>query len=319
MNAKLVLLASVLLCIVSACGNQTDTLAQSSQTPFPFGLPPTWTPSPTLNSKSIFTDIPLATSTPVPILNSRFYPTQNSVSQLLQLFQGALNSPDYFWLVSQEQDGIKIVNSQTEKIWTLPCALFNKCDFLFPVSWSEDSQFLYFAPTSSGIGAPIGISQFTAIGRIDVKSGIFEKLLPDSDHYYDFSASARNDYLAYTQSTDNHSVTLSILNLQSKKEQRFTLESRYGGNIVWSPFKPRFVFQLQDPAKGSSVVYFDVEANLLRFVVKEEQSDFYFLDWDKNNLVYFQKASWADRAVSDWTLNPFTNEFTQIATQIPNP
>jgi hypothetical protein len=211
-----------------------------------------------------------------------------------------------------------VVNSQTAKVWTLPCALFEKCDLLFPVEWSEDSQFLYFAPASYGTGAPVGISLFTSVGVIDVKTGNWEKLLPDSHNYYDFSVSAGNAYLAYTQSTDNDSVALSILNLQSRKEQRFTLDGRHGGNIIWSPFKPRFVFQLQKPAKGSSIVYFDVDEDTLRYIVREEQCDFYIYSWDDNNLVHFQKAGWADRVISAWVLDPFANELTQISPP-PNP
>lgn len=318
MNTKFVLFVSLLMCTLLACNSQTGPLPQSLQTPSPFDLPPTWTPSPTLNSKSIFTDVPLATYTPVPILNSRFYPNQDSISQLLQRFHETLTSPDSNWVAYRESNGIRVVNPQTEKLWTLPCALFSKCDILFPMSWSSDNQFLYFAPAAYGIGAPIGISRFTAAGRIDVISGEWEKLLQDSDHYYDFSVSADNAYMAYTQSAGNDSVTLSILNLQSRKEQRFTLDGRHGGNIVWSPFKPRFVFQLQNPAKGSSIVYFDVNENILRYVVREEQSDFYIFYWDENNLVHFQKADWADRAISDWVLDPFANELTRISPP-PNP
>lgn len=319
MNVKFVLLASLLTFILLACGGQTDSPPQSLQTPLPFDLPPTWTPSPTLNSKSSFTDVPLSTYTPVPAFDLRFYPTQDSISQLLQRFRDTLYSPDSNWIAYRESDGIRVVNPQTGKVWTLPCALFEKCDILFPVQWSEDSQFLYFAPASYGSGAPVGISLFTSVGVMDVGTGNWEKLLPDSDQFYDFAVSADNMYLAYTQSTDEHSVILAILALKDKQEQKFTLEGFFGGNIVWSPFKPRFVVQIQDITKGSSIVYFDVDANLLRYVVKEEIGDFYIHYWDENNLVHLQKAAWSDRSVSDLVLNPFTNELTIISAATPNP
>ena len=316
MNIKFVLLVSLLTCLLLSCGGQIDSSSPSLQTPLPFDLPPTWTPSPTLIPKSISTEIPLPTYTPVPALSSRFFPTQDSMSQLLQRFHGGLGSPDQNWMAHQEDPEIRVVNSQTEKVWTLPCDVFSNCDIIFPVEWSEDSQFLYVAAATYGIGAPIGISQFTAVGRIDVKSGQWEKLLLESDNYYDFSVSADNEYLAYTQSTDNDSVLLSILNLQSRNEQRFTLEGRHGGNIIWSLFKPRFVFQLQNPGKGTSIVYFDVDENILRYIVRDQPSDLYIYDWDEKNLVHFQKASWADRAISDWVLDPFANELTQISPPI---
>jgi hypothetical protein len=147
---------------------------------------------------------------------------------------------------------------------------------------------------------------------IEVKTGKWEMLLPDSDHYYDFTFSPDDDYLAYTQSSGDlpgdPSVTVGILKLKNKKAQEHKLDGIFAGNIVWSPFRPRFVFQIQDPDNGSSVVYFDVEANKLKYVLRDEESDFYMSLWDENNLVSLEKRDWATHLTSDWLLNPFTGE-----------
>jgi len=155
---------------------------------------------------------------------------------------------------------------------------------------------------------------------IDAKSGKWEMLLPDSDHYYDFTFSPDEEYLAYTQSSGDlpgdPSVTLGTLKLKNRKDQQLILDGVYGGNIVWSPFKPRFVFQIQDPENGSAIVYFDIDTNTLKYVLREEQSDLHISSWDENNVVSLQKTDWVTHLKSDWLLNPFTGE---LEPAVPTP
>jgi hypothetical protein len=91
------------------------------------------------------------------------------------------------------------------------------------------------------------------------------------------------------------------------------LNGVYGGNIVWSPFKPRFVFQIQDPENGSSVVYFDIDTTTLKYVLRAEQSDLYMSLWGENNLVSLEKKDWMTHLTSHWLLNPFTGELESAA------
>jgi len=299
---------------LSACGSPTAN-SQSPQTSVPLTLPPIWTPSPAATAIPTFTQIP--TFTPDPAFTPLAYPTNDALGALLERFQESLFPPRGQWAAYREPNGIKVVNAETTQVWTLPCELFDECSILFPIKWSRNGRILYFAPAPTSSGAPAGIYLFTALAMIEAKSGKWEMLLPDSDRYYDFTFSPDEEYLAYTQSSGDlpgdPSVTLGILKLKNRKDQQFILNGVFAGNIVWSPFKPRFVFQIQDPDSGSSIVYFDIDTNTLKYVLKDEQSDLYISSWDENNVVALQKTDWVTHLKSDWLLNPFTGELEPAA------
>jgi dipeptidyl aminopeptidase/acylaminoacyl peptidase len=310
---------ALFLCILflSACGSPIAT-SRPPQTSIPLTLPPTWTPTPAATAISTFTAIP--TFTAVPAFTPLASPTYDAMGALLENFQDSLFPRRGRWAAYREQNGLKVINGETKQVWTLPCELFNECSILFPIQWSRDGRVLYFAPAPAESGAPAGIYLFSALAMIEVKTGKWEMLLPDSNHYYDFMFSPDQEYLAYTQSRGklpgDPTVTVGFLKLKNKKGSQHNLNGRFAGNIVWSPFRPRFVFQIQDPNNGSSVVYFDVEANKLKYVLREEQSDVYLSRWDQNNLVSLQKRDWKTHLTSDWLLNPFTGEL-QRATSSP--
>jgi len=315
MSRKILFIAALLITLLPACGSPTAN-AQPLSTSSPLTLPPTWTPSPAASAIPTFT--PISTFTPVPAFTPLAYPTNDSLGALLENFQDSLFPPRGQWAAYREPNGIKVVNAQTTQEWTLPCELFDECSILFPIKWSRNGRILYFAPApSTNSGAPAGIYLFTALAMIDVKSGKWEMLLPDSDRYYDFTFSPDEDYLAYTQSSGDlpgdPSVTLGILRLKNKKGEQHNLDGVFAGNIVWSPFKPRFVFQIQDPENGSSIVYFDIDTNTLKYVLRDEQSDLYISSWDENNVVSLQKTDWVTHLKSDWLLNPFSGELQSAA------
>ena len=149
-----------------------------------------------------------------------------------------------------------------------------------------------------------------------MESGVWEMVLNETERYYDFAVSNDDEYLAYTQPVgnfgDNNSVVMSVLNLKNGKETKYSLDGFVGGNILWSPYTSRFVFQVQDLAKGSSLLYYDVNADVLRYILKEEKDYFHLVSWGEDNLVSLSKTAYFDRAQSDWILNPFTNEITPI-------
>jgi len=311
----------VLLVIImnSACSNPAGN-SGTTQTPAPLTLPPTWTPSPAASAIPTFTEFP--TFTPIPAFTPLAYPTNDALGALLERFQETLISPNGQWVAYRDPNRIRVVNAEITRVWTLPCELFEECKILFPVKWSRNSQFLYFAAAPSESSAPRGIHLFTAVASINVRSGKWEMLLPDSDHYYDFTFSPDEEYLAYTQSSGNlpgdPSVTVGFIRVKNKKGEQFTLDDVYGGNIVWSPFKPRFVLQTRDEA-GSSIVYFDMDTNVLKYVITDEQSDFLITSWGENNLVSLQKIDWITRLKSNWELNPFTGEMSPAARATPTP
>ena|SRR5215216_7096855 len=312
-------LPSVFLFIIflSACGGSVPN-SQPPSTSAPLTLPPTWTPSPAATAVPTFTQIPTFTS--VPAFTPLAYPTNDSLGALLERFQESLFPPRGQWVAYREPNRIRVVNAETTQEWTLPCELFDECSILFPIKWSRNGRILYFAPAPTSSSSPAGIYLFTALAMIDAKSGKWEMLLPDSDHYYDFTFSPDEEYLAYTQSSGDlpgdPSVTLGTLKLKNRKDQQLILDGVYGGNIVWSPFKPRFVFQIQDPENGSAIVYFDIDTNTLKYVLREEQSDLHISSWDENNVVSLQKTDWVTHLKSDWLLNPFTGE---LEPAVPTP
>lgn len=299
----------LLILLSASCGSMAGS--QSQATAAPIILPPTWTPTPAATGIPTSTEIP--TFTPVPAFTPLSTPTRNPLDALSERFQDSLFSPNGRWVAFRDPKKIRVVNAETTRVWTLPCELFDECSTVFPVKWSRNSQFLYFAPAPTGGGAPSGISLLTALAMIDVRSGKWEIVLPDSERHYDFAFSPDDDFIAYTQSSgeeaDEPSVSLGILAIKNKKEQQqFTLAGVYAGNIVWSPFKPRFVFVTYDPQKGSAVAYYDMDTNFLKYALDVEQSDIILSDWGRDNLVSLEVKDWVTHLRSYRALNPFSGE-----------
>jgi len=321
MTTKAKIIPLLLLLLVSACRNRTFSVTiERMETKAPpsaaFSLPPTWTPSPTLYPRPTPTFFP--TYTPVPPLASVLPTSSDPIRELRNQSERALVSPNGQWSANFDSASMQIVNQNTSKVWTLPCTLFKECSVIRPVKWSSDSSSLFFAPEAQVVESPVGIHLYTAAGRIDMETGTWEKVLNETDRYYDFAVSNDDEYLAYTQPQgnfgDNNSILISALNLKNGHESKYSLDGFVGGNIVWSPYTSRFVFQIQDPARGSALLYYDVDADVLRYVLKEEKNQFHLLAWGEDNLVLLQKTSLVDRSQSNWVLNPFTNEITPAPT-----
>lgn len=299
----------LLILLLSACG---PAVSQSQPTAAPISLPPTWTPPPLATTLPTSTDIP--TFTPVPAFTPLSTPTRDSVGALSERFQDSLFSRNGVWTAYRDPDKLRVVNNNDPlRVWTLPCALFDECSTVYPVKWSRNSQVLYFAPAPIAGGAPDGITLVTALATINVRSGRWEILLSDSDRHYDFTFSPDDDYLAYTQSSgslaDEPTVTLGILNLKNKKEkQEFTLDGTYAGNILWSPFRPRFIFVIRDPEKGSVVGYYDIASGFLKYALEIEAADILLSEWGQDNLVSLEIKDWVTNSRSYRVLNPFSGE-----------
>ena len=297
------------LLLLSACG---PSISSPQPTVSPLSLPPTWTPPSIATGRPTVTEIP--TFTPVPAFTPLSTPTRDSVGALSERFQDSLFSPNGRWTAYRDPDKLRVVNNDDPlRTWTLPCALFEDCSTVYPVKWSSNGQVLYFAPAPTTGGAPNGISLVTALGRISMRTGKWEILLPDSNRHYDFAFSPDEDYLAYTQSSGNQSdertVTVGIVNMEDIRErQEFDLEGVYAGNIIWSPFKPRFVFITYDPELGSAVGYYDVETSFHKYALEVRPSDILLSDWGPDNLVSLEKKDWDTNSRSYRILNPFTGE-----------
>jgi len=322
LQKKFFLSALFLLLLSASCA--PVTIAQPP-TAGPITLPATWTPTSGPTAVPTFTEIP--TFTVVPAFTPLSTPTKDPISALSGRFQDSLFAPNGQWVAYRDPKKLRVVNSEDPlRVWTLPCELFKECSTVYPVKWSRNSKILYFAPVPTAGGAPNGISLLTALGRIEVRTGKWEIVLPDSERHYDFEFSPDQDYLAYTQSsgaeTDEPSVTLGVLSLVDKQlpQQLFTLEGAYGGNIVWSPFKPRFVFVTVDPEKGSAVGYYDIATTFFKYALPVEPRDIILSDWGRDNLVSLEVKDWETNQRSYRSLNPFSGELIgESLTPTPTP
>lgn len=312
----------LLLLVLASCGPVTVSPTQA--TPTPRVLPATWTPSLAATALPTFTEI--ATFTAVPHVALPASPTNDSLGALKERFQDSLYAPVGMWVAYRDSKKLRVVNSETNHTWTLPCDLFKECSTVYPVKWTRNGQILYFAAAPTVSGAPSGMSLVTALGMIEVKKGKWEILLPNSGGYYDFAFSPDNDYIAFTRSSgegvEEPSVSVGILRIKNRKvQQEHKLNEMYAGNIVWSPFKQRIVFQTRNAETGSSVVFYDVDKDVLKYVLSGEQSDLYLSMWnDADNSVMLEEKDWLTHRRSYWYLNPFTGDLSSAGiTATPKP
>jgi hypothetical protein len=241
-------------------------------------------------------------------------PTQDAASALRERFQDSLFSPNGRWTAYRDPEKLRVVNTDDPlRYWTLPCALFEDCSTVYPVRWSRNGQVLFFAPAPTSGSAPDGIGRIGALATISMKTGKWDLLLPDSKGGYDFSFSPEDDYLAYAESSasdaEERKVTVGVLSMEDPRDrQEFQMDGVYAGNIVWSPFKPRFVFVVNDPDKGSAVGYFDVETGFHKYALEPIPADLLISDWGPDNLVSLEKKDWDTKEKTYRILNPFTSE-----------
>jgi hypothetical protein len=225
-----------------------------------------------------------------------------------------LFSPNGRWTAYRDPEKLRVVNNDDPlHYWTLPCALFDDCSTVYPVKWSSNSQTLYFAPAPKSGGAPDGIPRVGALATISMRNGKWEPLLPELEGQYDFAFSPEDDYLAYTRSggsdLEDGKVTIGIISMDDTRErQEFKMDGAYAGNIIWSPFKPRFVFLISDPEKGSAVGYYDVETGFHKYALEPIPADILISDWGPDNLVSLEKKDWDTKEKVYRILNPFTGE-----------
>lgn len=299
--------AFMLLALLSAC-------APASQPPTvtPLGPLPTWTPPPMPTGLPTATELP--TFTPVPAFTPMSTPTRDSVAALSERFQDSLFSPNGRWTAYRDPQKLRVVYYDDPlRTWTLPCELFEDCSTVYPVRWARNGQELYFAPAPTSGGAPEGFYLVSALAKISMRDGKWEFVLPDSDRPYDFSFSPDDDYLAYTQSSgseaEERKITVGVVSMEDPRQrQEFNLEGAYAGNIVWSPFKPRFVFIVYDPELGTAVGYHDIETGFHKYALETRQADIRLSDWGPDNLVSLEIRDWATNSRSYRILNPFTGE-----------
>ena len=306
---KIFFMGIMLPVLLSACGPSDVPLS----TVTPIALPPTWTPPVMATAMPTASEIP--TYTPVPAFTPVSTPTRDPLSVLRERFQDSLFSPNGRWTAYRDPDKLRVVNSDDPlRYWTLPCAMFDDCSTVYPVKWSKNSQTLFFAPApTSGGGTPDGISLVSALATINMRDGKWAPMLEDSKGGYDFAFSPEEDYLAYAEASpadaEERKVTIGVISMEdTRKRQEFKMDGVYAGNIIWSPFKPRFVFLIYDPDKGSAIGYFDVETGFHKYALENIPADLMISDWGPDNLVSLEKKDWDTKEKTYRILNPFTGE-----------
>lgn len=318
---------SLFIILLVGCNKPNNSYSfASTQEVTPFKLPPTWTATITSTPRPSATPIVFETFTPVPPITIAPQYTQTTDPDDIWAKYIPRPSPSGEWTAYFNVNEINVVNASTGKVWRLPCDLFERCNYIIPIKWSHNGEVLFFGASSylGGVPQSTTISFFSTAGKINVRTGKWERLFPDPSGYFDFSISSDDTFVAYTQSVQNkqsdpYSVRLTVLNLKNRHQQSYTLDNGSGGNIVWSPHKDVFVFQIFDINNGSSIVYYDANDNVLRYIVREIKSDFSIQSWLEDNLVFIQETDWENHKLSSLYLNPFTNEFSTIFTSTATP
>lgn len=302
----------IVILLLASCGPMPVSTPQATATPQV--LPATWTPSLAPTGIPTFTDLP--TFTPVPPIALPASPTHDFLSVVAARFSNFLPSPTGQWIAEREAAKLLVKSQNSRRVWTLPCELFDDCSAVFPIRWSDDGTILYFAPTPTTGNAPRDMPLVTALATIDVTTGRWQPLLQESDRHYDFTFSPDDEHIAFTQSSAydsaEPSVSVGILRLKNKKIDgvQTLRDETFAGDIVWSPYKTRIVFQMRDP-EGSSVVFYDLETRLIKYVLRDEQADLDLSVWnDADNTVMLETRDWQTRRRSYWHLNPFTGQMT---------
>lgn len=321
------LLSSLIITLLIGCSTQKNSPPFiPTQEVTPFRLPPTWTPTITFTPRPSATFMDIATFTPVPPIPTLSQYTQTADLDNLWENYIAYPSPNGTWIAYWNVLEIKVADTATDRVWTLPCELFERCQYIVPIKWSQNGDILFFGASSylGGIPQNTTISSYSTAGKINVRTGKWGRLFPDPTGYFDFSISSDDAYVAYTRSVqleqaDSLSVLLTVLNLKNHQEQSYTLGTGFGGNIVWSPFSERFVFQIRDLEAGSSIIYYDVDTDTLRYILKEKKSNFSIQSWQYDNLVFIHETDWEKQNSTFWHLNPFTNEFLEFFAETPKP
>jgi hypothetical protein len=289
----------------------------SFPTSTPFRLPPTWTPKPTQTDSLKATEAVWPTFTAVPpiTLNANFSNTpQSKWANYIPLV-----APNGDWTAYYNLNEIRIVKGE-DSIWTLPCTLFERCIYIMATQWSMDSKYLYFGASDymGGISGGDDIPLFSTAGRINVRTGKWERLFRDPNFYFDFAVSPDGDYVAFVEPIfsdqgDNREVLLHVMDFGTRQTKDYSADGSEGGNIVWSPYKPRFVFVTRDPYKGSYIVYFDVTSEVMRYVYREGTDILSIDSWLENNLVLIHKTKQSGKTPSPLYINPFTGESVPIS------
>lgn len=329
------LIASAILIVLSACAPATQAA------PAIDNATATSSPIPTATRTSLPTQTPTASITPLPTIPT-FTPTFDELIQPNPFPTGTPNpdiqaltqkwnskniklSPDGQWATVVDFGILHIVQVHGNKELTIKCETFTRCEFIIPLQWSPDSEKLYVVPLLTGeilVTFPLN----TGIGRLDVKTGKFEKLVEDGTSEGDYNASLSPDgnYIAITDMREDQPkfIIMDTKNFQEIEKQKvnITLDPHdYGaviGNMIWTHMVDGVVFLAQSTSSISSILYYDIKTKTISIIIDKDPSLIELLFINENNQVALSKTTYYPFSKSYWYLDLSTKELIPV---LPSP
>ena len=306
---KKIFFTIIFLAVLNACTNSTpvitSTIPVSPTSLYTATLIPTTRPSTT----------PKQSATPRPIYIAETA-TEQVFNELKSVFPGMcesnswslLKSPDTNWLAQDcSLDRLQILrkdNSQTLKITYKE--IFGKSEnypynqgALYPVHWTNDSQYLYFSAASCCWDPGIMLlSETTTLYRMDInngnynliRSGLFDFSFSPTDRRVTFVQELASPPIVEIQDLTTGSVDKVKLNVDDKHNQASV--------DVWSSDGLKFAvstvtgvgynYDIEDPSKFSLIII-DTKDLSQKIIVRDLQTVYLkVLDWNSDNILTFQ-------------------------------
>ena len=302
---KLLFLFFAISLTLSACGTASTQPA-----------PPTQTGTPTITPTTTQTPISTISSTPTffhPFPTYTPNATAISIAKQLNGF-GALISPNEEWVAVTYPGKIKIFQLKQQLEFEITCQAFINCELILPIGWLPNSKVLYFASLVTGEKlTPFDL--FTGLGRFDVQSQKFEKVVDDSssDLAYSASLSPNGVYFAYAEASDS-TPHIKILDARTLDEI-LTIQvddGLFAGNFLWSNSSDEVLF-ISIINCESSIYHLTLKTNSLSKLVNKDPSCIELLFENEEHEIALSKSNYHPLSKSYWYFNLITNEFIQIA------
>lgn len=134
----------------------------------------------------------------------------------------------YDTYVAEQDTAIRIVDVISGREWVYSCSQVYKvesCDTaLYPTHWSDNGEYLYFAPFPDADGPYLTPRNGEALLRLNLSTGEFLQILPISDSYqYSYRFSNDEKYLVYFKPFYDPPFPIIVRDLQTGKEIEFKL------------------------------------------------------------------------------------------------
>lgn len=255
-------------------------------------------------------------------------------------------SPDKKWLLldcgtfKDRADNKMIVGNRSGTKWELKLVDFSvpqvsiestPLGSIYPVHWSPDGAYLYFASYAGWEGGGTCFYGFGPRGlfRLDLltgKTSAIVPLLPSTDYGdYRISFSPNGRRLAYSKSYRKGGNSFDLLDLRSGEKTTFPTEDD-NGDFTWSPDGASLAY-------STSLCTFDPQIVIRSFIkiltiadlstrtIAQSNTDFLTIQgWSpEDNLLTIERESYGDGANQPTTLSVDPNKSIVISSASPTP